>query len=49
MPDRLLTDTIDAENLITATTDAVNSSRQQLEVATIRLSEGVGSHVSWKK
>lgn len=36
-------DVIDAENLINETTDAVNSARQQLEVATIRLEEGVGT------
>ena len=36
-------DSIDAENLIAASTDAVNSSRQQLKVAVIRLEEGVGT------
>ena len=36
-------DVIDAENLIAETTDAVNSSREQLEVANIRLEEGVGT------
>jgi len=36
-------DSIEAENLISATTDAVNSSRQQLTVAVIRLEEGVGT------
>jgi OMF family outer membrane factor len=35
-------DSIDAENLIAATTDAVDSSRQQLKVAVIRVEEGVG-------
>jgi len=35
-------DSIDAENLIAATTDAVDSSREQLKVAVIRLEEGVG-------
>jgi OMF family outer membrane factor len=34
---------IDAKNLIGATTAAVNSSRQQLKVAVIRLDEGVGT------
>ncbi len=34
---------IDAKNLIAATTAAVNSSRQQLKVAVIRLDEGVGT------
>lgn len=36
-------DSIDAENLIATTTDAVDSSRQQLKVAVIRLEEGVGT------
>jgi OMF family outer membrane factor len=36
-------DSIDAENLIAATSDAVNSSREQLRVATIRLEESVGT------
>ncbi|MBS2002976.1 MAG: TolC family protein [Cyanobacteria bacterium SZAS LIN-5] len=34
---------IEAKNLIAATTAAVNSSRQQLKVAVIRLDEGVGT------
>ncbi|PWU00193.1 MAG: hypothetical protein C5B53_04360 [Candidatus Melainabacteria bacterium] len=36
-------DSLDAENLISATTDAVNSSREQLNVAVTRLEEGVGT------
>ena len=36
-------DGIDAENLINETTDAVNSAREQLNVANIRLEEGVGT------
>jgi outer membrane factor, OMF family len=35
-------DSIDADNLINATTDEVNSAREQLKVAVIRLEEGVG-------
>jgi outer membrane protein TolC len=36
-------DSLDAENLITATNSEVKSSRQQLKVAIIRLDEGVGT------
>ena len=36
-------DSLDAENLINATSAEVNSSRQQLKVAIIRLDEGVGT------
>ena len=36
-------DSIDQENLILATTDEVNSSREQLRVAITRLEEGVGT------
>lgn len=36
-------DSIKAENLINETTDAVNSAREQLNVANIRLQEGVGT------
>lgn len=36
-------DSIDAENLINETTDTVNSAREELRVATIRLDEGVGT------
>ncbi len=36
-------DCVEAENQIIETTDAVNSSREQLEVATVRLTEGVGT------
>ena len=36
-------DSIDAENLIQETTNAVNSSREQLDVANVRLDEGVGT------
>lgn len=36
-------DSINAENQIIATTDSINASRAQLEVATIRLKEGVGT------
>lgn len=36
-------DSIKYENLINETTDAVNSAREQLRVATIRLDEGVGT------
>ncbi len=36
-------DSLDAENLIAATSAAVDSSRQQLKVAIIRLDEGVGT------
>jgi outer membrane protein TolC len=35
-------ESIDAENLINATTDEVNSAREQLKVAVVRLEEGVG-------
>lgn len=38
-------ESIDAENLINATTDEVNSSREQLRVAVTRLEEGVGIDV----
>jgi outer membrane factor, OMF family len=36
-------DSIDAENLIIATTDEVNSSREQLRVSVARIEEGVGT------
>ena len=36
-------DSLDAENLISATSSEVNSSRQQLRVAIVRLDEGVGT------